>query len=149
MEYAARGFSLHISMKSRNAGINMPQCKPRHSVKKIKQKYGASPSCLRNVKDALALKFHTFLRRLHYCKIQTEDQISGVAGWARASGRDISSTNLFAYEYEGWAECLQVPLTSHQAINQRWSDKQASEMFWYWGPGFTVSPRLPGANIGS
>ncbi len=68
------------SMKSRNAGINMLQCKPRHSVKKIKQKYGASPSCLHNVKDALALKFHTFLRRLHYCKIQTEDQISGVAG---------------------------------------------------------------------
>jgi len=31
-----------------------------YGVKKIKQKYGASPSCLHNVKDALALKFHTF-----------------------------------------------------------------------------------------
>ena len=38
-------------------------CKPWHGMKKVEQKDGAGPSRLQNVKDALALKFHTFLRR--------------------------------------------------------------------------------------
>ena len=35
--------------------------KPKGRVEKVEQKDGASPSCLHNVKDALALKFHAFL----------------------------------------------------------------------------------------